>query len=179
MRSRSNSRSIRMSFPSSSAWPFFHSHDFRGAWEKRDCATAARSRSLDNEPRLYLLVTSSLESVSLSLSLSLSCTQSTEPLIYTGCANKSCSIPDTPAPSKRLCPFIDNDASRENVIRKRDTWPLSLLLFLFRRASNSATRHTIQRCNATYSILFLIVENHRSISSGAKFKPGFLWTRPI
>lgn len=72
MRSRSNSRSIRMSFPSSSAWPFFHSHDFRGAWEKRDCATAARSRSLDNEPRLYLLVTSSLESVPPSLSFSLS-----------------------------------------------------------------------------------------------------------
>lgn len=77
--------------------------------------------------------------IGIRISLSLSCTQSIPSHWFTPVARINLVRYET-----TLSPFIDNDASRVNVIRKRDTWPLSLYPFLSQIRLD------------THSILFLI-----------------------
>lgn len=117
--------------------PFFHPRDFRGAWEKRDCATAARD--LDSLDKRASPLFTCYFIIGIRISLSLSCTQSIPSHWFTPIARINLVRYET-----TLSPFIDNDASRVNVIRKRDTWPLSLYPFLSQIRLD------------THSILFLI-----------------------
>lgn len=103
--------------------PFFHPRDFRGAWEKRDCATAARD--LDSLDKRASPLFTCYFIIGIRISFSLSCTQSIPSHWFTPVARINLVRYET-----TLSPFIDNDASRVNVIRKRDTWPLSLYPFL-------------------------------------------------
>lgn len=117
--------------------PFFHPRDFRGAWEKRDCATAARD--LDSLDKRASPLFTCYFIIGIRISFSLSCTQSIPSHWFTPVARINLVRYET-----TLSPFIDNDASRVNVIRKRDTWPLSLYPFLSQIRLD------------THSILFLI-----------------------
>lgn len=117
--------------------PFFHPRDFRGAWEKRDCATAARD--LDSLDKRASPLFTCYFIIGIRISFSLSCTQSIPSHWFTPVARINLVRYET-----TLSPFIDNNASRVNVIRKRDTWPLSLYPFLSQIRLD------------THSILFLI-----------------------